>query len=96
MRSGVAVRIAATAEVWTCVLDAAAKPLVDGQILAEGEEAGPFRSKGFELAFGNGSVTMFVDGKRADIPPSSSPVGYSIDSKGELVALEEGERPSCE
>lgn len=95
-KPGVTVRIAATAEVWTCVLDAAAKPVVDGQILAEGEEVGPFRSKRFELAFGNGSVRMFVDGKQADVPASSSPVGYAIDAKGELVALEEGERPSCE
>jgi cytoskeleton protein RodZ len=95
-KPGVAVRLAATGEVWVCLLEADRKPLVDGQILEEGSEAGPFRSAGFELALGNGSVTMFVDGKPAEIPPSSSPVGYSIDESGKLVALEEGERPSCE
>ncbi len=95
-KPGIAVRLAATAEVWVCLLDARKEPLVDGQILEEGAEAGPFRSKGFEVAFGNGSVTMFVDGKRASVPPSSSPVGYRVDSGGELIALEEGERPSCE
>lgn len=95
-KPGVAVRLAATAEVWVCLLDADEKPLVDGQILEEGVEAGPFRSAGFELALGNGSVTMFVEGKPAEIPESSSPVGYSIDSGGELTALEEGERPDCE
>lgn len=95
-KPGVAVRLAATAEVWVCLLDAERKPLIDGQILEEGAEAGPYRSAGFELALGNGSVTMFVDGKSAAIPPSSSPVGYSIDDSGRLVALEEGERPSCE
>jgi len=95
-KPGVAMRLAATAEVWVCLLDASEQPLVDGQILAEGEEAGPYRSNGFELALGNGSVTVYVDGKRARIPESSSPVGYTIDSRGELVALEEGERPSCE
>jgi cytoskeleton protein RodZ len=95
-KPGVAMRLAATGEVWVCLLDAAAQPLVDGQILAEGSEAGPFHSKGFELALGNGSVTMLVDGKEADIPASSSPVGYSIDSDGRLTTLEEGERPSCE
>jgi hypothetical protein len=93
---GVAVRLAATGEVWVCVLDAGRQPLVDGQILAAGEEAGPYRSAGFEMAFGNGSVDVYVDGKAADIAESSSPVGYSVDGKGELVALEEGERPSCE
>jgi cytoskeleton protein RodZ len=95
-KPGVAVRLAATGEVWVCLLSVDRKPLVDGQILDEGSEAGPFRSAGFELALGNGSVTMFVDGKRAEIPPSSSPVGYSIDDSGKLVGLEEGERPSCE
>jgi hypothetical protein len=93
---GVAMRLAATAEVWVCLLDAGQRPLVDGQILEEGAEAGPFRSGEFELALGNGSVRMFVDGKQAEIPESSSPVGYRIDSGGELVSLEEGERPDCE
>jgi hypothetical protein len=95
-KPGVAVRLTATAEVWVCLLDAREEPLVDGQILEAGAEAGPFRSAGFELALGNGSVTMLVDGKRADVPKSSSPVGYRVDSGGELIALEEGERPSCE
>jgi hypothetical protein len=95
-KPGVAVRLTATAEVWVCLLDAQEEPLVDGQILEEGTEAGPFRSKGFEVALGNGSVAMFVDGKRAHVPPSSSPVGYRVDEGGQLSALEEGERPSCE
>jgi len=93
---GVAMRLAATGEVWVCVLGDGEKPLVDGQILEEGVEAGPFRSAAYEIALGNGSVTMFVDGKQADVPASSSPVGYRIESSGKLVALEEGERPDCE
>ena len=95
-RPGVGMRLAATAEVWVCLLDAEQRPLVDGQILAAGAEAGPFRSDGFELALGNGSVELFVDDERAAIPPSSSPVGYRIDSGGELISLEDGERPDCE
>lgn len=95
-KSGVAMRLAATGEVWVCVLDASERKLVDGQILEEGEEEGPYRSSGFEMAFGNGSVAVYVDGKRASIAESSSPVGYTVDEKGELAALEEGERPSCE
>lgn len=93
---GVAMQLAATAEVWVCLLDAEKKPLVDGQILEEGAKAGPFRSANFEIALGNGSVTILVDGKQAEVPASSSPVGYRIGSGGKLVALEEGERPSCE
>jgi cytoskeleton protein RodZ len=93
---GVALRLAATAEVWVCLLDAGAKPLVDGQILEEGAEAGPFRSSRYEVALGNGSVTMLVNDRQAQIPESSSPVGYEINSDGKLTALEEGERPDCE
>jgi Helix-turn-helix domain len=95
-KPGVAVRLAATAEVWVCLLDAKQEPLLDGQILEAGAEAGPFRSKGFEVALGNGSVAIFVDGKQAHVPASSSPVGYRVNSGGKLVSLEEGERPSCE
>lgn len=96
VQPGVALRLAATAEVWVCLLGAGAKPLVDGQILEEGAEAGPFRSDRYEVALGNGSVTMLVDDKRAPIPESSSPVGYRINPDGKLISLEEGERPDCE
>jgi cytoskeleton protein RodZ len=95
-RPGVTVRLEATAEVWVCLLGADERPLIDGQILAEGAAAGPFLSKGFEVALGNGSVTMLVDGEPAALEESSSPVGYRVDRSGELIALEEGERPDCE
>ncbi len=93
---GVEVSLAAKAEVWVCLLGADEEELVDGQILTEGATLGPFRSGSFELALGNGSVTMQVDGEPAPVEDSSSPVGYAIDSTGELTALEEGERPDCE
>lgn len=94
--AGVALRLAATGEVWVCLLGAGANPLVDGQILEEGTEVGPFRSDRYEIALGNGSVSMVVNDKRTPIPESSSPVGYRIDSNGQLTSLEEGERPDCE
>jgi len=94
-KPGVAVRLAATAEVWVCLLGASEERLVDGQILEEGAEVGPFRSQGFEVALGNGSVAMFVDGRRAKLTESSSPVGYAIDAHGKLTTLAEGERPEC-
>jgi cytoskeleton protein RodZ len=95
-RSGVEVELAATAEVWVCLLDAREEPLVEGEILEEGAGVGPFRSKSFEIALGNGSVDMLVDGEPASVAESSSPVGYSVNSDGDLIALEEGERPDCE
>jgi cytoskeleton protein RodZ len=92
---GVSVRLAASAEVWVCVLDAQGKPLVDGQILETGAEEGPFRSGSFTVSFGNGEVSMLIDGREAEIPTTSSPVGYSIDSSGGLTELAETERPTC-
>lgn len=94
-RPGHSLRLTATAEVWVCLLAGDGKRLVDGQILGEGEEAGPFRSGSFTVAMGNGAIEMTVDGRRAQIPASSSPVGYTIDGNGHLSEIPEGERPTC-
>jgi len=94
-KPGIALSLAATGEVWVCVLDSAEEPIVNGEILEAGAQAGPFRGKGFTMAFGNGEVTVRVDGERLPMPPSNSPVGYAIDGKGRVTALEEGERPTC-
>jgi cytoskeleton protein RodZ len=94
-KDGVSVRLAASAEVWVCVLDGRGRALVDGQILEAGEEEGPFRSGSFTVSFGNGEVSMLVDGREAEIPVTSSPIGYSIDRSGALTDLSEAERPTC-
>lgn len=93
---GVGLRLEAKAEVWVCLLDADGEPLIEGQILEPGAAEGPFRSRSYTAAFGNGEVEMVVDGEPADVPPSSSPVGYEIGPDGEPTELEEGERPDCE
>jgi cytoskeleton protein RodZ len=92
---GASLKLTATAEVWVCLLDASGEPLVDGQILATGSEAGPFRSGSFTVSFGNGEVSMTVNGQQASIPATSSPIGYAIGAGGEMRELPEGERPTC-
>jgi cytoskeleton protein RodZ len=92
--SGHVVTLTADAEVWVCLLDASGEPLIDGQILSAGASQGPYRSGSFTVSFGNGEVTMMVDGQQASIPETSSPIGYSIDA-GALRQLSEGERPTC-
>ena len=72
----------ASGEVWVCLLGADGEPLIDGAIMEAGEEEGPFRSKEFAMAFGNGQVSLLVDGEDAEIPASSSPIGFEIDSRG--------------
>ena len=94
-KPGLSLRLRATAEVWVCLLGGDGAPLVNGQILYAGEEAGPYRSGSFTIAMGNGEIEMTVDGKRAQIPASSSPVGYEIDRGGRLGEIPEGELPTC-
>lgn len=93
--AGISMRLTANEEVWVCVLDAVGKRLVNGQILEAGTAAGPFHSDSFTLSFGNGEVTMLINGTQAEIPPTSSPIGYSIDSSGQLTELSEAKRPTC-
>jgi hypothetical protein len=94
-KAGVSVHLTASAEVWVCLLDSGGRPLVDGLILEAGAEEGPFHSGSFTLSFGNGEVSMRIDGEEESIPPSASPIGYSIDSSGALRELSESERPTC-
>jgi hypothetical protein len=92
---GVTVRLVAGAEVWVCLLDADGEALVNGEILPAGAEEGPFRSGSFTVSFGNGEVSMQIDGEEASIPETSSPIGYAIDESGELTPLSDAERPTC-
>jgi hypothetical protein len=94
--AAVKLEIDPTAEVWACVLDAQGKPLLDGVILAEGETAGPFHSRSYTAAFGNGSVALTVDGAPAHTPDTPSPMGVTVDAHGKVHELPEGKRPSCE
>lgn len=95
VKTGVTIELAANAEVWACLLNAKGKPLVDGLILEAGTKEGPFHSGSFTVSFGNGEVKMLIDGREAEIPATSSPVGYAIDSAGKLTKLDEAERPTC-
>ena len=94
-RTGPSLTLTATAEVWVCLLDARGRALVDGQILAPGSEQGPYRSGGFTLALGNGAVAISVDGQPASVPPTPSPIGFSIGRDGSMRELPEAQRPTC-
>jgi cytoskeleton protein RodZ len=94
-QAALSLELRASAEVWVCLLDGGGRELIDGQILSAGAEEGPFHSGSFTVALGNGEVSMTIDGEAADIPTTSSPVGFSIDRDGSLRSLAEGERPTC-
>ena len=93
--AGSSLTLTATAEVWVCLLDARGRALLDGQILTPGAQAGPYRSGGFTLALGNGAVAISVDGQPSSVPPTPSPIGFSIDRDGTVRELPEAQRPTC-
>lgn len=93
--TGVSVKLDARAEVWVCLVSASGNHLIDGQILEAGAEEGPFHSSGFTVSFGNGEVNLRIDGSAAEVPVTSSPIGYRIDPGGSLTQLSEAERPTC-
>jgi cytoskeleton protein RodZ len=90
----VSILLSATAEVWVCAIAADGTPVINGQILLPGAELGPFRSGRFDLAFGNGSIELQVDGKPFAVEETPSPVGYRVTTK-RVSALPEGSRPDC-
>ena len=94
---GVAVRLAATAEVWVCLLDAGGEPLVDGEILAAGRRSRPvslrrLRNRPRQRLGGRCSSTT----SRPRFRQAPAPWATGSTADGELIALEEGERPDCE
>jgi cytoskeleton protein RodZ len=93
-KPGVSIRLTATAEVWVCAVAADGAPVVNGEILPAGSEEGPFRSRMFDLAFGNGGVDMQVDGKPFQVEETPNPVGYRVTPERVRV-LAEGTRPDC-
>jgi cytoskeleton protein RodZ len=93
-KPGVSIQLRATADVWVCALAADGTPVVNGEILSTGTQRGPFRSSGFQLAFGNGSVDLRVNGKPFQVQDTPSPVGYRVNKKS-VSALPEGSRPDC-
>ena len=91
----VSLRLTALADVWVCLLDSEDTPLVNGQILGAGAEEGPFRSRSFTVAFGNGQVEMEIDGSAVDVEDTPNPVGYELRPGEPPRPLEEAERPLC-
>jgi cytoskeleton protein RodZ len=90
----VSIRLQATAEVWVCAVAADGTVVVNGEILAPGTEEGPFRSKRFDLAFGNGGIELDVDGEPFGVEDTPSPIGYRVTPK-QVSELAEGTRPDC-
>ena len=93
-KQGVSIQLSAKADVWVCAIAADGTAVVNGEILTTGAQRGPFRSGVFQLAFGNGSVDLKVNGKPFRVQDTPSPVGYQV-TKKRVKVLPEGSRPDC-
>jgi hypothetical protein len=90
----VSVRITPKQDVWVCLIDDTRSARVNGVVLTPGDNQGPFKSKRFEVTFGNGLVGMQVNGKNIRIPDSSSPLGYEVTPE-KVRPLDPAARPTC-
>jgi cytoskeleton protein RodZ len=83
-----------TDAVYVCLVDAAGKRLIDGEVLQPGAASTTYRGKRFRLFFGHGGQTMRVNGRTVAVPATSDPIGYEITPRGRRL-LAQARLPSC-
>jgi cytoskeleton protein RodZ len=89
------VRLAATGDVYVCLVNAKGKALVAGQTLRAGERTASYRGKRFRVTLGTNAVQMVVDGKAYKVAASANPVGYELRSGHKPRRLSSGQLPAC-
>jgi cytoskeletal protein RodZ len=91
----VALSLKPSAAVYVCLVDSDnGKKLIPGLELQPGTSTHTYHAKRFTVTLGNSSVTMFVDGVKRTVAPSSEAIGYSITKSGR-VRLKTGQLPTC-
>jgi cytoskeleton protein RodZ len=91
----VALSLRPSAAVYVCLIDNDnGRKLIPGLELQSGTSTQTFHAKRFTLTLGNSSVTMFVDGIRRTVAPSSAAIGYSVTKAGRQ-RLTAAQMPTC-
>jgi hypothetical protein len=90
----VSLALVPTGEVFVCLVDGRGRRLVPGQNLAPGARRGPYRSRRFRATFGNGQITLRVNGRTVQVAEQAQPIGMEITPKGRRM-LSEAQRPTC-
>ena len=90
----VALSLEPSAPVYVCLIDAAGRKRIPGEIIQPPYTRLTYHSTRFEITLGNSAVRMYVDGKVETVPPSSKPIGYTISSSGRHT-LEASRQPTC-
>ena len=91
----VALSLTPTGTVFVCLIGDNGKVLIPGRNLEVGESTPTYHAHRFLVTLGNSSVTMYVDGKRRAVPPSSQAIGYSITRANGRHTLSSTQRPTC-
>jgi hypothetical protein len=88
----VTLRLTATAPVYVCLEDAGGKPVLNGVTLTAGQHSATFHSRRFRANFGNGSISMRINGHSYHAATTSNPIGYEMRPAGRPRKLPESSR----
>jgi len=91
----VRLRLVPSAPVWVCLQAAGGRTLIAGRVIAPGDALPSYRSRRFKMTFGNGSLTMKVDGRSLKVPDVQNAIGYVVDRTGHRSPLPATDRPTC-
>ncbi len=81
--------------VWVCLRAAGDRTLLDGEVIDPTTKLPVYRSSEFKMTFGNGNLTMRINGGTRKVPQTSDPIGYVVDKRGHRKELSENARPTC-
>jgi cytoskeleton protein RodZ len=84
-----------SATVYVCLIGDGGRKLIPGLELQPGESTHTYHARRFEINLGNSSVTMVVDGKALEVPPSNQAIGYTITKAAGRRPLRLGQLPTC-
>ncbi len=90
----VTLQLVPTGQVYVCLVDGSGAKLIPGRIFGPGETIPTEKSDKLLLTLGNASVQMKVNGKRVNVAPSGTSIGYSL-SPTAMASLPVSKQPSC-
>jgi transcriptional regulator with XRE-family HTH domain len=88
----VTLRLTASAPVYVCLENASGHAVLNGVTLAAGQHSATFHSRRFRANFGNGSVSMRINGHSYHAAATSNPIGYEMRPTGRPRKLSEASR----
>jgi cytoskeletal protein RodZ len=89
----VSLKILPEAEVNVCLIDASGTPLIRSQNLTQPTDA--YRSRSMKVTFGNGLVSMKINGKSFPVPDTDAAIGYELRPGKDPKELAAADQPTC-